>query len=173
MDDLYARIVRERGKLESLVAKIPGFRGYMEMSARRQADRLIREHVVDQLKVQLNRLPVIEKALLDAGGLAYMSKTRSAKTKLQTFIDRVATDTPGYSGFFDAVKIDAEDLEVAYAFDRALLDYADKFKEKLDALYDAALKGGDVDEAIRDLDTLTIEANDAYSLRDSVMKSIE
>lgn len=173
MDDLYARIVRERGKLESLVAKIPGFRGYMEMSARRQADRLIREHVVDQLKVQLNRLPVIEKALLDAGGLTYMSKTRSAKTKLQTFIDRVATDTPGYSGFFDAVKIDAEDLEVAYAFDRALLDYADKFKEKLDALYDAALKGGDVDEAIRDLDTLTIEANDAYSLRDSVMKSIE
>ncbi|MCC6798904.1 MAG: hypothetical protein IT325_02230 [Anaerolineae bacterium] len=173
MDDLYARIVRERGKLESLVAKVPGFRGYMEMSARRQADRLIREHVVDQLKLQLNRLPTIEKALLDAGGLSYMSKTRSAKTKLQTFIDRVATDTPGYSGFFDAVKVDAEDLEVAYAFDRALLDYADKFKEKLDALQSAALRGEGVDEAIRDLDALTIEANDAYSLRDSVMKGIE
>jgi len=173
MDDLYARIVRERGKLESLVAKVPGFRGYMEMSARRQADRLIREHVVDQLKLQLNRLPTIEKALLDAGGLSYMSKTRSAKTKLQTFIDRVATDTPGYSGFFDAVKVDAEDLEVAYAFDRALLDYADKFKEKLDALQGAALSGEGVDEAIRDLDALTIEANDAYSLRDSVMKGIE
>lgn len=173
MDDLYARIVRERGKLESLAAKVPGFRGYMEMSARRQADRLIREHVVDQLKLQLNRLPTIEKALLDAGGLSTMSKTRSAKTKLQTFVDRVATDTPGYSGFFDVVKIDAEDLEVAYAFDRALLDYADKFKEKLDALHDAALKGEGVDEAIRDLDALTIEANDAYGLRDSVMKGIE
>lgn len=173
MDDLYARIVRERGKLESLTAKIPGFRGYAEMSARRQADRLIREHVAGQLKAQLNRLPEIEKLLLDQGGLSYMSKTRSAKTKFQTFVDRVATDTPGYSGFFDALKIDAEDLEVAYAFDRALLDYADQFSEKLDALQDAALKGEGVNEAIRDLDTLTIEANEAYGLRDSVMKGIE
>ncbi len=173
MDDLYARIVRERGKLESLMEKVPGFRGYMEMSARRQADRLIREHVVEQLKLQLNRVPQIERELLDAGGLGYMSKTRSAKSKMQTFIDRVATDTPGYSGFFDALKIDAEDLEVAYAFDRALLDYADKFKDQLDALHDAALKGEGVDEALRDLDTLAIEANEAYGLRDSVMKGIE
>ncbi len=173
MNDLYARIVRERGKLESLVAKVPGFRGYMEMTARRQADRLVREHVAEQLKLQLNRLPTIEKQLLDQGGLAYMSKTRSAKTKFQTFIDRVATDTPGYSGFFDALKIGPEDLEVVYAFDAALLDYADKFKEKLDALQDAALAGQGVDEAIRELDALTIEANEAYSLRDSVLKGIE
>lgn len=173
MNDLYARIVRERGKLESLVAKVPGFRGYMEMTARRQADRLIREHVAEQLKLQLNRLPTIEKQLLDQGGLAYMSKTRSVKTKFQTFIDRVATDTPGYSGFFDALKIGPEDLEVVYAFDAALLDYADKFKEKLDALQDAALAGQGVDEAIRELDALTIEANEAYSLRDSVLKGIE
>lgn len=173
MNDLYARIVRERGKLESLVAKVPGFRGYMEMTARRQADRLIREHVAEQLKLQLNRLPTIEKQLLDQGGLAYMSKTRSVKTKFQTFIDRVATDTPGYSGFFDALKIGPEDLEVVYAFDAALLDYVDKFKEKLDALQDAALVGQGVDEAIRELDTLTIEANEAYSLRDSVLKGIE
>jgi len=173
MNDLYARIVRERGKLESLVAKVPGFRGYMEMTARRQADRLIREHVAEQLKLQLNRLPTIEKQLLDQGGLAYMSKTRSAKTKFQTFIDRVATDTPGYSGFFDALKIGPDDLEVVYAFDAALLDYADKFKEKLDALQDAALAGQGVDEAIRELDALTIEANEAYSLRDSVLKGIE
>jgi len=173
MDDLYARIVRDRGRLESLAAKIPGFKGYMEMSARRQADRLIREHVVEQLKLQLNRLPSIEKTLLDQGGLSYMSKTRSAKTKLQTFIDRIATDTPGYSGFFEAVKIDAEDLEVTYAFDRALLDYEDQFKEKLDALQAAAAKNEGVDEAIGALDALTVEANEAYSLRDSVMKGIE
>ena len=173
MDDLYARIVRERGKLENLIDKVPGFRGYNEMSARRQADRLIREHVADRLKAQLNRLTEIEKTLLDQVGLSYMSKTRSAKTKFQTFIDRIATDSPGYSGFFDAIKIDAEDLEVAYAFDRALLDYVDKFEEKLNALQDAAQRGEGVDEAIRELDALTIEATEAYSLRDSVMKGIE
>ncbi len=173
MDDLYSRIVRERGSVEGLLARIPGFRGYMEMNARRQADRLIREYVAGQLKTQLNRLPTIETALLDGGGLAYMSKTRSAKSKFQTFVDRVATDAPGYSGFFDAVKIGPDDLAVIYSFDQALLDYADKFKEKLDTLQDAAANNEGIDEAIRELDALTIEANEAYNLRENVLKGIE
>lgn len=174
MDDLYSRIVRDRGSIEKLFARIPGFRGYMDMGARRQADRMMREHVAGQLRTQLNRLAVIEKTLLDSsGGLAYMSKTRSAKTKFQTFIDRVATDAPGYSGFFDADKIGADDLQVIYAFDEALLDYADKFKEKLDALQAAAAQMTGVDEKIQDLDALTIEANEAYGLRENVLKGIE
>ncbi len=173
MDDLYSRIVSQRGSAEKLVARVPGFRGYMEMNARRQADQLMRDHVTAQLRQQLTRLAQIEKMLLDAGGLKYMSKTRSAKTKFQTFIDRIATDTPGYSGFFDAVKIGPDDLSVIYAFDQALLDYVTKFSEKLGALQDAALKGTGVDEAIRDLDALTIEANEAYSLRDNVLNGIE
>mgnify|MGYP000844275405 FL=1 len=173
MDDLYSKIVRERGSLERLMARIPGFRGYMEMTARRQADRLIREHVVAQLKTQLNRLSEIEKVLLDAGGLSFMGKTRSAKTKFQTYIDRIATDTPGYSGFFDAVKIGEDDLGVIYAFDQALLDYVDKFALTLDTLRDAAVRGEGVEEGIRTLDALTVEANEAYSLREDVLMGIE
>jgi len=173
MDDLYSRIVSQRGSAENLLARVPGFRGYMELNARRQADHLMREHVAGQLRQQLNRLSQIEKMLLDAGGLSYMSQTRSAKTKFQTFIDRIATDTPGYSGFFAAVKIGPQDLEVIYAFDQALLDYVLKFSEKLDALQEAAMKGDGVDAAIRDLDALTIEANEAYTLRDNVLMGIE
>ena len=173
MDDLYSRIVRERGSMERLMARIPGFRGYMELNARRQADRMVRDYVAGQLRTQLNRLPGIETTLLDGGGLAYMSKTRSAKSKFQTFVDRVATDAPGYSGFFDAVKIGSDDLAVVYAFDQALLDYADKFKDKLDVLQDAAANNEGVDEAIRELDALTIEANEAYNLREHVLTGIE
>jgi hypothetical protein len=101
-----------------------------------------------------------------------MSKTRSVKTKYLTFVDRVATDTPGYSGFFDAVKIGSEDLNVVYAFDEAMLRYGDQFQEKLDALQDAAMKNEGIDEAIRVLDALTIEANEAYNLREDVLKGL-
>ncbi|HVO72359.1 MAG TPA: hypothetical protein VMT24_20060 [Aggregatilineaceae bacterium] len=173
MDDLYTRIVSQRGSTEKLFARLPGFRGYMELNARRQADRMMREHVADQLRQQLNRVATLEKSLLDAGGLSYMSKTRSAKTKLQTFIDRIATDAPGYSGFYDAVKIGPNDLAVIYAFDQALLDYEDKFKQKLDALQAAATKNEGIEQAIRDLDALTIEANEAYSLRENVLNKIQ
>lgn len=173
MDDLYARIVRQRGSVEDLFARLPGFRGYMEMSARRQADRLMRENVAGQIRQQLDRLPTIEKALLDAGGLSYMSKTRSAKTKFQTFIDRIATDTPGYTGFFDSVKVGPQDLEIIYAFDQALLDYADRFRKQLDALQEAAAKNEGIDQAIQQLDALTIEANEAYGMRENVLKGME
>jgi hypothetical protein len=173
MDDLYSRIVRDRGKVENLLAKVPGFRGYMELNARRQADRLIREHVAAQLQQHVTRFTTIEKALLDAGGLSYMTKTRSAKTKLQTFIDRVATDAPGYSGFFDAIKIGPQDLEIIYAFDKALLEYVDKLGERVSDLQLAAQSGESVDEAIRDLDALALEANEAYRLREDVLKGLE
>jgi hypothetical protein len=172
-DNLYSRIVSQRGSVERLMARLPGFRGYMEMNSRRQADRMMRENVAMQLRQQMNRLFTIEKAMLDAGGLSYMSKTRSAKTKFQTFIDRIATDVPGYTGFFDAVKIGPEDLNVIYAFDEALLDYVIKFKTALDALQDASTKKAGIDEAIQALDALTIEANEAYSLRENVLSGID
>jgi|AMZC01.1.fsa_nt_AMZC01004524.1_3 hypothetical protein len=172
MDDLYAKIVRERGSVERLMARIPGFRGYMEMNARRQADRLLRDHIAALLKAQINRLAEAEKLLLETGGLSYMSQTRSAKTKFQTYIDRIATDVPGYSGFFDAVKIGEDDLAVIYAFDEALLDYVEKFTQAIDVLYQAATTGEGVQEAIRALDALAIEANQAYSLRDQVLNGI-
>lgn len=173
MDDLYSRIVRQRGSVDNLMARVPGFRGYMELNARRQADRMMREHVTEQLRQQLNRLANIEKMLVDAGGLSYMSETRSAKTKFQTFIDRIATDVPGYSGFYEAVKVGPEDLAVIYAFDQALLDYVTKFSDALDALQNAATTNEGVHEAIATLDALTIEANEAYSLREDVLHGIE
>ncbi|WP_119072891.1 hypothetical protein [Aggregatilinea lenta] len=173
MNDLYSRIVSQRGSLERLGARLPGFGGYMDMSARRQADRIIREQVAAELTQQINRLPAIEKQLLDAGGLQHMSETRSAKIKMQTFIDRVATAAPGYSGFYDAIKVTAEDLAVVYAFDEALLRYGDAFQEKLDALGQAASSGEGIKEAIAELDRVTIEANDAFSLREKTLSGLE
>lgn len=172
-NDLYSRIVRNRGSIENLLTRVPGFRGYMELNARRQADRMMREHVAEQLRTQLDRLASIEKQLVDAGGLKYMSKTRSAKTKFQTFIDRVATDVPGYSGFFEAMEVGSEDLAVIYAFDQALLDYANQFSEALGELQDAIIQNEGIEAAIAALDALTIEANEAYNLRDNVLKGIE
>ena len=71
------------------------------------------------------------------------------------------------------MKIGPDDLEGIYAFDQALLDYADKFKAQLDALQEAATKNDGVDAAIHDLDALTMEANDAFSMRSDVLKGIK
>ncbi len=43
--DLYSQIRNSRGSLERMVARLPGFQGYLDRQARRQADRLIRDHL--------------------------------------------------------------------------------------------------------------------------------
>lgn len=173
MSELYDQIVSDRGSFERLLARIPGFRGYIDKAARRTADRMIRDHVADLLTQRINRLVVLEKRLLDNNGLSYMSKTNSVKTKLQTYRDRVKAAAPGYSGFMEAVKIEAEELERLYSFDEAQLRYADRFAEALDALESAISSNSGIEEAIASLDQLTIEANEVFSLREAVLTDLD
>ena len=56
MNDLYDRIVGQREALPKLVERIPGFTGYLDLAARRAADRMMRDYVADLIKRHLDRL---------------------------------------------------------------------------------------------------------------------
>ncbi len=172
MSELYDRITSQPGSLERLIKRIPGFAGYLDKKARRTADRLLRDHIADELSRRINRLAEIEKTILDNGGLSYMSKTSSAKSKLQHFRDLVKTAAPGYSGIMEAIKIGPDEMDKLYSFDEALIAYADKFDGALNNLAKAATEKTGIDEAIAALDSLTIEANDAFTLRDDVLTNL-
>jgi len=172
MSELYDRITSQPGSLERLIKRIPGFAGYLDKKARRTADRILRDHIADEMSKRVQRLTEIEKTLLDNGGLSYMSKTSSAKTKLQHFRDLVKTAAPGYSGIMEAIKIGPDEMEKLYSFDEALIAYADKFDGALNTLAKAAAGKTGINEAIAALDALTIEATDAYSLRDDVFTNL-
>ena len=174
MSDLYDQIVNQRGSFENLLARIPGFRGYIDKAARRTADRMIRDYVAGLLTQSVNRLAQLERRLLENdGGLLYMSKTSSVKTKLQTYRDRVQTAAPGYSGFMEAIKVEADELERLYSFDEAQVRYADRFEAALDEFETAISSKEGIDEAIAKLDALTIEANEAFSLRENVLTDLD
>lgn len=173
MSDLYDQIVNQRGSVERLVARIPGFSGYVDRADRRTADRMLRDHIAGEIAKRISRFTTIEKAILDGGGLMMMSKTKSAKTKLQTYQDRVKAAAPGYSGLFAAIKIDGEALERLYSFDEAQIRYADHLDEALDRLDEAVKSQGDIEGALAAVDTLSIEANEAFKLRDDVLTNLD
>jgi len=87
-------------------------------------------------------------------------------------IDRIATDAPGYSGFWAANSIGPDELEEIYMFDEAMLRYVDQIGELVDAFENAVNNGEGIPEAIAALDMTMIEANNAYSLRDDIVKGI-
>ncbi|MBZ0300400.1 MAG: hypothetical protein K8J31_11685 [Anaerolineae bacterium] len=173
MSELYDQIAGQRGSVERLIARLPGFGGYMERASRRTADRMLRDYVTAQIAERINRFVGIEKSLLESGGLKYMSKTKSAKTKLQTYQDRVKAAAPGYSGFFAAVKIGEEELERLYSFDEAQIRYVDRLDEALHTLEEAVKTQSDIDVALAAVDSLAVEANEAFKLRDDVLTNLD
>ena len=173
MNDLYNKIVSDRGTLESIANKIPGFSGYMEQSSRRDADRTIREHIAGLLKTQMDRMASIERDIISGSGIGFMEKSKSIKTRLDNLRRRISSDTPGYSGFFATNKIGPDELARVYAFDAAMVDYADQIGEALDELGSAASSGEGIGEALVALDNIVMEANQAYDLRDNVFNGIE
>lgn len=173
MSDLYDKIVSQRGSLERMVARIPGFRGYQDKQARRTADRMLRDHLAQQLTQQIDRFIRIEKDILDTDGLKFMSRTRDVKSKFQRYRDMIRTEAPGYSGMWSQLKIGEEELERIYSFDEAQIRYVDRISDALDTLNNAANNvDGDFGKALSEFDALLDEAIQAYELRDSLLTDL-
>jgi hypothetical protein len=174
MSELYDRIVSRRGRLEELVARIPGFKGYQEKQARRTADRMLREYMAEQIDRRISRFIRLENDVVDKVGLGFSTKMRDAKTRLQTYRDKIATAAPKYDGMWAQMKIDAQDLDKIYSFDEYQIRYVDQFDAVLDDIEKAI--GSEDKNALTDtverLHSLASEAIDAFELRDEVLTGL-
>lgn len=173
MSDLYNQIVNNRGSFEKLLMRIPGFTGYLNNKARRDADRMIRDFVAMQLKERINRMNRIESKILDNDGLKYMSKTREVKDRWQYLHDRIKAAAPGYSGFFAVEQIGEVEMQMLYNFDEALIRFVDRFSAELDKLESAAASGEALEAAIESVGAAADEANEAFSLREDTISQID
>lgn len=121
-------IEQNRGALERLVLRIPGFRGYRERELRREADQMLREwgcHKLDTLIRDVHE--ATREADLEAKGR--LGELADRVTGLQHALRHADR---GYAGFFDEVKSDSDAaLEAAYGFDADLV-------ERIDQIHSAA-----------------------------------
>ncbi len=173
--ELYEKIVSQRGMLENLVARIPGFKGYHEKNARRMADTMLRDFLATRMDAVIRLFTRVENDLLGEGeGLKHMSETRDTKNKLQSYRDRLKTAAPKYSGMFEAIKIGNEELDRIYAFDEAQIRYIDELEAAVKTLQDLVARGEDFADALDQVHTSAQTAIDAFSLRDDeIMQLIE
>ena len=71
------------------------------------------------LKQQWQRVSALQREFISSGEIAWVDDLESAAIKLRTFADRVRRASRGYSGLFDAVKINEEELAQLYTYDAA------------------------------------------------------
>jgi len=152
MDDMRERVrAGQTGVLENILNAIPGYGGYRDKQLRRDADRLLREHIVRELTQQLRKIPALQRRMIEAGQLHLVDDLERVARRLQTLGDQVRTAASGYAGFFDAVKIREAELDRLYEFDQALVTEIPRLSESIAALETAISSQAGVAEAIRDL----------------------
>jgi hypothetical protein len=169
MDDLRDTVETHLGGLESLVGKLPGYKGYKDKELRREADKLLRTEVANKFDDQRKRMAELQVKLVSQAQIEFLDDLDRAVTKIQLLIDRIKTASYGYAGLFDAVKVKEEQLDALYEFDNQMLDFVDEVAAGVDIVASAISARERVGSAIDKLVEIVSEANTAYGHREEAI----
>lgn len=170
-DALFDQIMAEMDPFKKIVAYLPGFKGYIERQNRRDADKLVRETVANRFEQQWGRISALQREFISSGDLAYVDDLEQAAIKLRTFADRVRRATRGYSGWFDAIKINEQDLAKLYAYDAAMLGLAEEIGRAVDHVQ-ASVGSDGLPAALRHLINLAQQCIDTFDRREEVFLAL-
>ncbi len=169
MDDFLSRIRVEQDVFKKLASYIPGFSGYIDRQNRRAADKLLRETVARQFEALWKQVSSLQVELVQRSQIELMDDLERAALQMRTFADRIKTASYGYSGFFDAIKVDSAKLEQLYQFDLAFFELAKEIEQTLQTLSHAPEDAATMMQGIRQLMALTTQANQIFDRRQEVI----
>lgn len=138
----------KRNWVESILRKIPGFRGYLEKEYRRESDHLTRTWIADRLQGSKQSLDNYLRGLLDAGQIDALPQLERVRSRLDATTTKVRGQVRGYSGFFDFVKVDERLLDEVYLHDLELVEDADHLAQSIEQL---SVKGDTPQAVVTDL----------------------
>ena len=104
-NDILSKVKGQMNLPERIAAFVPGFRGYKEKEIRRESDRLIRNHLYMKLQIERSDLKDIEQKLADRRYFDVLTDMDRLVAKMDRVVEKVNHASYGYSGFFDAVKV--------------------------------------------------------------------
>jgi hypothetical protein len=165
MEDFFQKVTSQQDPFKKLASFIPGFNGYIERQNRRDADKILRDTVARRFEDQWRRASQLQSDMVSNGQIAFVDDMEKAAIKLRTFIDKISTAPRGYSGMFDAVKINEKELETIYQFDAAFFDLAEQVGRGLDNVEASLGDPAALPAAIRNITTLARQAVETYNRR--------
>jgi hypothetical protein len=169
MDEFFEKVKSQQDPFKRLASQIPGFGGYVERQTRRDADKLLRETVARRFDEQLKRISQVQVDMVSSGLIQYVDDIERAALQLRTFIDKISTAPRGYSGLFDAVKINEKELEAIYQYDAAFFDLAEQIARAVDHVEASLGDEAALPAAIRNVTSLARTAVETYNRRSEVV----
>lgn len=165
MDQFFEKVTSQQDPFKKLVSYIPGFGGYVNRQNRRDADKLLRDTVARRFEEQWKRASQLQSDMVSNGQIEFVDDMEKASIQLRTFIDKITTAPRGYSGLFDAVKINEPELQAIYQFDAAFFDLAEQVGRALDNVEASLGDSPALPAAIRNVVSLARMAVETYNRR--------
>lgn len=167
-DKIFAKVTGDMDPFKRIVKNVPGFQGYIERQARRDSDKLIRETLFRRFRELEARVSRVQRDFIAQGMIGQVDDLERAALKLRTFADKVRTASRGYSGLFDAVNINEQEINRLYEYDAAMLELADEVDRAIDNV-EASVGTDGLPAAIRHLETTTDLCVETFERRDDVI----
>jgi len=169
MSDFFEKVTSQVDPFKKLLAYVPGFSGYIERQNRRDADKVLRETVARRFEEYWSRSSNLQAELVANGMITFVDDMEKASIALRTFIDKISHAARGYSGAFDAVKINEKELEAIYQFDLAFFTLGDQLGGALDNVEATLGDEAGLPAAIRNLTSLARLAVETFERRSEVV----
>lgn len=164
-DQIFGKVSSDLDPFKKILSYIPGFSGYMERQKRRDADKLLRDTVADRFEQQWQRISDLQRQFISQGEIAYVDDLEAAAIKLRTFADRIRRAARGYSGLFDAVKINEDELAQLYQYDATMLGLAEEVGRAIDNV-EASIGSDGLPAAFRHLTSVAQQCIDVFNRRE-------
>lgn len=174
MPDIYEKIKRHMTELDDLLDKVPGLSGYMENQRRREADQIIRKTLVDRLETERLKLGMIYQALSAdiVKAIDHAEPLGRVDSRLAGFIGKINDAPVGYSGMFDAIKIDDVELAQLYQYDMGMVGFVDAIADSIAQLEAAVSADSGIATAIHQLSANLLEATTTFNARSELLSGI-
>ncbi len=91
MDQFFEKVTSEQDPFTKLTKAIPGWGGYVDRRARRDADKLLRDTVARRFEEHWKRASQLQSDMVSNGMIVYVDDMEKASIQLRTFIDKITT----------------------------------------------------------------------------------
>lgn len=168
MTDPMGKVTEEKDWIDKIQNFLANYIGYFDKERRRDADKMLRTTVASRFQEQWDRISSLQEELVSDGKLDFVDDIEKPAVKLRGLIDRIQGASYGYAGFFDAVRIQSEELNKIYQFDYDLLQNVEFVKSAVDQTK-TAFDEGAPEEAIDALTEVVQNAIELFNRRDEVI----
>lgn len=129
-DRYIEKVTDDRSMFEQIAMHIPGYRGYREKNLRRDTDQLIRNNINGILRTGVKDLEASYRDAVNCFPFADAERINRVLLKMDAATQRILHAKYGYSGIWQAAKVQENELSELLRFDASLIEISRGLKSE-------------------------------------------